>query len=144
MENVIQDPDLNKQVQEVIFSRKLNESSHAKIFFNNAPAFCANWQKHLGMCLDETLNFNLQFKEKVSKEIKGISIIKKLNKSLPRHFFVTIYKSFVRPNLDYGDIIYDQLNNECFTQKIERTQHKLPLQLQVPSKEHHRISCTVN
>ena len=65
MENVIQDPDLNKQVQEVIFSRKLNESSHAKIFFNNAPAFCANWQKHLGMCLDETLNFNLKFQSSV-------------------------------------------------------------------------------
>ena len=35
-------PDLNKQAQEVIFSRKLNKSSHPKIFFNNAPVVCAN------------------------------------------------------------------------------------------------------
>ena len=36
-------PDLNKQAQEVIFSRKLNKSSDPKIFFNNALVFCANW-----------------------------------------------------------------------------------------------------
>ena len=30
-------PDLNKQAQEVILSRKLNKSSHPKIFLNNAP-----------------------------------------------------------------------------------------------------------
>ena len=35
-------PDLNKQAQEVIISRKLNESSHPKIVFNNALVVCAN------------------------------------------------------------------------------------------------------
>ena len=39
-------PDLNKQAQRVIFSWKLNKPSHPKIFFNNAPVFCANWPKH--------------------------------------------------------------------------------------------------
>ena len=56
--------DLNKQAQEVIFSRKLNKSSHPKIFFNNAPVFCANWQKHSGLYLDGILNFNLHIKKK--------------------------------------------------------------------------------
>ena len=31
---------------------------------------------------------------------------------------LTVYKSFVRPHLDYGDIIYDQPNNESFCQKL--------------------------
>ena len=53
VENVIQS-SLNKQAQEVIFSTKLSKSSHPKICFNNAPVFCANCQKHLGMYLDET------------------------------------------------------------------------------------------
>ena len=50
------------------------------------------------------------------------------------------------PHLDYGDISYDQLNNESFTQKIEYDQpnnesftqtieRMLLLQLQVPPKE---------
>ena len=33
--------DLNKQAQEVIFPKKLNKSSHAKIVFNSAPVVCA-------------------------------------------------------------------------------------------------------
>ena len=30
----------------------------------------------------------------------------------------------MRPHIDYGDIIYDQANNESFTPKIERIQYK--------------------
>ena len=56
----------------------------------------------------------------MSKALKVIGIIKKLSKSLPLHSLVTVYKSFMRPHLDYGDIIYVQPNNENFTQKIER------------------------
>ena len=53
-------PDLNKQAQEVVFSRKLNKASQPQITFNNAPVFCANWQKHLGMYLDE-FKFQLSY-----------------------------------------------------------------------------------
>ena len=61
--------------EEVIFSRKLNKSNHPKIYFNNAPVFCANWQKHLGIYLDESLNFSYHIKETMSKAMKGIGII---------------------------------------------------------------------
>ena len=42
---------------------------------------------------------------------------------LPRESLITIYKSFVRPHIDYGDIIYDQPNNEQFCNMIERVQY---------------------
>ena len=66
-----------------ILTRKLNKSSHPKIFFNNAPVFCANWQRHLGMYLYKFLNFSYHIKEKMSKATRGIGITRKLNK----HFF---------------------------------------------------------
>ena len=74
-------PDLNKQAQEVIFSRKLNKPSHPKIVFNSVPVVCTDWQKVLGMYLDKALNFNLHIKEKMSKAIKGIGVIQR-NSSL--------------------------------------------------------------
>ena len=80
----------------------------------------------------------------MSKAMKGIGVIQKLNKTLPRHSLITIYKSFVRPHLGYGDIIYDHRNNESSAQKLEEFNTKLALQLQVPSKEHLRVSCTAN
>ena len=35
---------------------------------------------------------------------------------------LTIYKSFIRPHLDYSDIIYDQAYNASFHQKLELLQ----------------------
>ena len=72
-------PDLNKQAQKRMFSKKLYESCYPKIFTSNALVFCVNLQKQLGNYLDETLNFNLYIKEKMSKTMKAIGIIKKLS-----------------------------------------------------------------
>ena len=105
--------DITKQPQEVIFSRKSTMLNHP-IFFNETPVAHTSRQKHLGMHLDEKLNFNTHIKEKIAKANKGIGIIRKLAHVLPRESLVTIYKSFVRSHIDYGDIIYDQPNNNSF------------------------------
>ena len=63
----------------------------------------------------------------VSKVNKGISVIKKVRHNLPRKSLVTIYKAFLRPLIDYGDIIYDQPQNESFCEKIESVQYKATL-----------------
>ena len=41
----------------------------------------------------------------------ALGMIKKLSNILPRDALLTIYKSFVKLYLDYGDIIYDQLQS---------------------------------
>ena len=69
------------------------------------------------MQLDEKLNFNHHINKKIAKANKGtgiIGIICKLAHVLPRQSLITIHESFIQPHLDYGDIIYDQLNNESF------------------------------
>ena len=35
-----------------------------------------------------------------------------------------MYKSFVRPRLDYGGILYDKPNNEDFQNELEKVQHR--------------------
>ena len=62
-------------------------------------------QIHYGKYLNETLSLSYHIKEKICKSMKGIGIITKLNKTLLWHSLVTIYTAFVRPHLDYGDII---------------------------------------
>ena len=127
-------PDQSKQAQEVIFSRKMAKSSHRQISFNNVPVSCASFPKHLEIYLDEKLNFNHHIKEKMTKAMKGIGAIKRLSKMLPQHSLLTIYKSFVRPHLDYGDILYDQPNKSTM----------LLWPLPVPSKVHLRLNFTMN
>ena len=42
---------------------------------------------------------------------------------------LTIYKFFVRPNLDYSDIVYDKPFNESINLKIEMVQYKAALEI---------------
>ena len=108
------DPDITKPAKEVIFSRKNAKTDHLTVFFNEVLVAHTPCQKHLGMHSDEKLNFQTHIKEKIAKANKGIEIICKLAKVLPRESLTTIYKSFVRAHTDYGDIIYDQPNNDSF------------------------------
>ena len=54
-----------------------------------------------------------------TKVNKAIELLRELQKSLPRSVLMTMYKAFVRPHLDYGDIIYDEVYNETFHEKLE-------------------------
>ena len=40
---------------------------------------------------------------------------------------ITIYKALLRPLLDYGDMVYDQLHNESVSEKLESVQYKVAL-----------------
>ena len=63
----------------------------------------------------------------MSKACKGIDVIGKLHYVLPRHSLLSIYKSFIKPHLHYGDIIYDQPNNQAFSNKLEAVQYNAAL-----------------
>ena len=112
-------PDPSKQAQEVISSRKLQKISHPSIYFNNNTIEQVSSQKHLGMILDAKLNFQEHIKNLLTKINKAIGLLQKLQNILPRGSLLTIFKSFVKPHLDYGDVIYDQRYNNTFHQKME-------------------------
>ena len=82
---------------------------------------------HLGIHLDEKLDFNAHTKEKISKDNRGTGIIKELQSKLPRNALLTIYKSFIRPHLDYSDIAFDQPTNDSFCKKLESVQYNAAL-----------------
>ena len=56
-----------------------------------------------------------------------MSIIKELRYSLSQKSLITIKKSFLRPPIDYGDIINDQPQNDSFYEKLESIQYKAAL-----------------
>ena len=124
-------PDLTKQAQEVIFYRKTVKSFYSQVFFNEVPVERSVSQKHLGLHLDQKLDFSKHINEKISKVQKGISVIEKLYNILPRNALLTVYKPFVRPHLDYGVISY-MINQttRVYKTKSKRFSIMLPLQSQ--------------
>ena len=111
-------PDSLKQAQEIIFLRKRNKP-HPDIIFNGNPVKIGSYQKHLQMFLDSKLNFDEHIKGVFDKTSKAIGLIRKLRNFLPRLSLLHIHKLFVRPYLDYGDIIYDKASTSSFQQKVE-------------------------
>ena len=59
----------------------------------------------------------------LNKVSKKIGLLRKLQKILTRPPLITICNSYIWSVLDYGDIIYDQVYNVCFQQKIEPIQY---------------------
>ena len=115
--------DHSKQAQEVIFFSKLQKSVYPPLHFNNIEVTQSITQKHLGMLLD----FQGHLKNIYSKVNKTIVLLLKLHNALPRLSLLTIYKSFIRPHLNYVDIIFDQAYTASFHQKIKPVQYNSAL-----------------
>ena len=100
------------------------------MFFNWYEIVVKTEHKHLGMMLDSKLSFQIHVREAIIKTRKGIGIIRFLSKYLSWVVLHQIYKLYVRPHLDYGDIIYHRHDPEFkleFTKRLDSTQYSAAL-----------------
>ena len=79
------------------------------------------------MYLDTKFDFQEQLNNVLSKGNKTIGLLFKLQALLRRQSLFTAYETFIRPHVDYRDIIYDQTYNESFHQKMESIQYNATL-----------------
>ena len=119
-------PDMTKQAIEVIFSVKKNKPDHPELIFNEISVARQDHTKHLGVFLDSRLKFSKHIKEAIIKAKKGISLLKYLPKYVSRNVLDTCYKFYVRPHLDYGDVIYHNQRADLMY-LIEQVQYKAAL-----------------
>ena len=128
-------PDISKQAVEVIFSNKHKKSVHPPLIFNGIPVKLVDETLHLGMTLDSKLSFDKHLDAKLAKARQGLGIMKQLKKWVSCIVLESIYKLYVRPHLDYGDMIYDvaipnkysifnQDNPNCLAKKVESIQYE--------------------
>ena len=59
------------------------------------------------------------------KRTKGL--LQKFQQVLPKPSLITIYKAFIRPYLDYGDVIFDQTFSNFFHKRLESIKYKAAL-----------------
>ena len=119
-------PDITKQAIEVIFSCKHRKNEHPALTFNGIPIASKPFTNHLGVYLDSRLNFSKHIKEKVAVAMKGISLLKFVSKYVDRNVLSLSYKMYVRPHLDYGDVIYHNQRADLMD-LVERAQYKAAL-----------------
>ena len=100
--------------------------AHPELFFNGVPVSREEHINHLGVYLDNQLNFSKHIRESILKATKGISLLKYLLKYVSRRVLDLSYKLYVRPHLDYGDVIYHNQRDDLM-KLIEQVQYKAAL-----------------
>ena len=130
-------PDPSKRAVELRFSTRKAQVQHPDIFFNGVPVDKVTTHKHLGLTLDSKLSFEAHIKATISKARKGIGLLRMLSKYLPRNALCQVYKSYVRSQLDYGDVIYHNPSKTndlfcrsylpCWMEKLESVQYTAAL-----------------
>ena len=119
--------DPSKQAVEVHFFRKINPLDTPPVYFNNLAVASCETHKHLVLLLDKRLTFDCHVEEMILRANKGIGLIARLPRYLPRNSLLTIYKALIRLHLDYGDVVYDYPGNASFMQKLESVQYNASL-----------------
>ena len=104
-------------------------TNRSSFFVNQNVVPQTSLQKHLGMFLDSKLNFSEHLKIIFRKTNKTIGLLPELHTILPRAPLITIYKAFIRPYLDHGDMTYDQTFNKLFQQKMETNWYNPALEI---------------
>ena len=118
--------DPSKQAQKVIFSCKSKRPTHPSLVFKDNNVSQSFSQKHLGVILDFKLTFEEHLNNVLVKVNKAVG---KLRNILPRATLISVYKGFIWPHLDYGDVFFDQAFNNSFKEKLESIQYNACLAL---------------
>lgn len=93
--------------QSVVFSRKQNKPYHPPVLLDQTPINETTSHKHLGVFLSNDCTWHDHLEYIKSKAWNRINVMRKLKFKLSRKPLQTIYFTFIRPLLEYADVVWD-------------------------------------
>ena len=90
-------------------SRKNIKPHHPPIYMNNIAINEVEKHKHLGLTFQEDGCWNSHVECLIEKSTSRLNLMRNLKFHLSRNYLQTIYFSFIRPVLEYADIIWDNV-----------------------------------
>ena len=103
--------------------QKVKRAKRAQVKINGVPLEIVPSYKYLGVSLDSTLSFNYYVKSVVNMVAYKTSLLSKIRRYLTDTVALKIYKSMILPYFDYGDIIYNNSNQDGLD-KLQRLQNR--------------------
>jgi hypothetical protein len=95
------------KTKEMLISKKRDNIVHPPILLNGVVVDKVKSHKHLGVTLKDDLKWDNHVEEMATKAKKRLAIMKGLKFRLDRRSLEIMYTAFVRPILEYGDILWD-------------------------------------
>jgi hypothetical protein len=94
------------KTEELLITNKAPRN-HPALHLNNQRISQLKHHKHLGIYLSHNLSWNKHAEEIAKKANRCLGILRPLKFLLDRASLETLYKSFIRPILEYADIVWD-------------------------------------
>jgi len=91
----------------MLFSKKRHPPKLPHLILNGNQLKVVTSHRHLGVILTPTLNWSEHINLIVSKCSRLLAILKQFKYRWSRMALETCYKSFIRPIIEYGNILYD-------------------------------------
>ncbi len=103
------------------FSNKRRHDAPLPLKFNNEYLTEANNTVYLGVILTSTLSWKENISNLINKASKRTALLKRISHQVDRRTLDILYKSMVRPLLEYGDVIFVNCTQEDAS-RLERAQ----------------------
>ncbi|MEW8547655.1 MAG: hypothetical protein AB2693_29455, partial [Candidatus Thiodiazotropha sp.] len=95
------------KTKSLIISKKRIKADHPALIMNQTQIDEVNQHKHLGIVLSDDLSWTNHIESISSKAWQRVGMLRRYKFLLDRASLHKMYISFIRPLLEYGDIIWD-------------------------------------
>jgi hypothetical protein len=92
-------------------------------YFNNVPIKNVTTHKHLGLTFSNDGSWTTHINEIITKASSRLNIIRKLKFKVDRKSLEHMYFSYVRPILEYADVVWDNCPN-YIKEKLEHINYE--------------------
>lgn len=93
----------------MIFSRQKETPAHDPLTFSGVHINEVQSHKHLGVMIHNRLSWDIHVSYIIDRISNKVSIMRRFQNTLPRKCLEIIYKSMIRPVIDYSDVLFPQL-----------------------------------
>ena len=93
--------------QSIIFSLKLNKPDHPALLMDGACIIEVESHAHLGLIFQNNMSWRSHIHNIFEKASKRLNMLKLIKYKVNRSTLTCLYKSLIRPLMEYGDVIWD-------------------------------------
>ena len=111
------------KTESLLFSRKLFKPLHPTLYMNQQDIITVESHKHLGLTFTNDLSWHEHLNNIKTKAWHRINVMRKLKFQLSRKSLQIIYFSFIRPLLEYADVVWDNCT-QYEANELEKIQHE--------------------
>ena len=111
------------KTESVLFSRKLIKPLHPALYMNQQDMIIVDSHKHDGLTFTNNLSWHEHFNNIKTKVWHRINVMLKHKFQLNRKSPQMIYFSFIRPLLEYADVVWDKCT-QYEGNRLEKIQYK--------------------